>query len=244
VTPRDDGPPAEPGAPSTPTPARPRARWGLLAAVAATVVVLDQLTKWWATSELGDGHIVDVVWTLRLRLTRNFGSAFSLGQGRGVLISLLALVVVAVLLRSGRHATRPAAALALGLVLGGAVGNLVDRAFRAGEGFLGGGVVDFVDLQWWPVFNVADMGVVCGAALLVVVSWREEAVRAGVGSQAAPEVEAGGANGPDDAGAGKGAGDRAGGGEAGSAVDGNGDPGRVGRTGPEPREAAASGDEP
>jgi signal peptidase II len=166
------------GSPSTPTRARARARWGLLAVVALGVVVADQLTKWWATSELGDGHSIDLVWTLRLRLTRNFGSAFSLGQGRGALISVLALVVVGVLLRSGRHATRPAAAVALGLVLGGAVGNLADRAFRVGDGFLGGGVVDFIDLQWWPVFNVADMGVVCGALLLVLVSWRDEAERA------------------------------------------------------------------
>jgi signal peptidase II len=155
--------------------ARPRPRWGLLAAVAGAVLVVDQLTKWWATTELADGHSIDLVWSLRFRLTRNFGSAFSLGQGRGALISLLAIAVVAVLLRSGRHATRPVAALALGLVLGGAVGNLTDRAFRAGDGFLGGGVVDFIDLQWWPVFNVADMGVVCGAVLLVFASWREEA---------------------------------------------------------------------
>lgn len=171
------------GSPSTPSRDRARARWGLLALVALGVVVADQLTKWWATSELGDGHSIDLVWTLRLRLTRNFGSAFSLGQGRGALISVLALVVVAVLLRSGRHATRPAAAVALGLVLGGAVGNLADRAFRAGDGFLGGGVVDFIDLQWWPVFNVADMGVVCGAMLLVLVSWRDEVEQAAAEGQ-------------------------------------------------------------
>ena len=176
------------GSPSAPSPARPR--WGLLAAIAVAVVVADQLTKWWATAELSDGHSVDLLWTLRLRLTRNFGSAFSLGQGRGALISLLALGVVAVLLRSGRHATRPAAAAALGLVLGGAMGNLADRAFRAGEGLLGGGVVDFIDLQWWPVFNVADMGVVCGATLLVVVSWRDEAERSSADDDdAASEAE-------------------------------------------------------
>jgi signal peptidase II len=142
------------------------------------VVVLDQLTKWWAVDRLSNGRIIDVVWTLQFRLTTNTGSAFSLGQGRGALISLLALVVVAVLLRSGRHATSLMAAVALGLVLGGALGNLTDRAFRSGEGFLGGGVVDFIDFQWWPVFNVADMGVVCGALLLLVSSWRDEDQRA------------------------------------------------------------------
>lgn len=134
--------------------------------------VADQLSKWWAVDTL-DTRTIDVVWTLRFRLALNHGAAFSLSQGRGALISLLALVVVGVLLRSGRHATRPLAAVALGLVLGGALGNLSDRAFREGEGFLGGGVVDFVDFQWWPIFNVADMGVVCGAVLLIAASWRE-----------------------------------------------------------------------
>ncbi|HMG43411.1 MAG TPA: signal peptidase II [Acidimicrobiales bacterium] len=149
-----------------------RARWSLLIGVAVAVYVADQLSKWWAVDTL-DTRTIDVVWTLRFRLALNHGAAFSLSQGRGALISLLALVVVGVLLRSGRHATRPLAAVALGLVLGGALGNLSDRAFREGEGFLGGGVVDFVDFQWWPIFNVADMGVVCGAVLLIAASWRE-----------------------------------------------------------------------
>lgn len=151
------------------------ARWGLLALVAVAVLVADQLTKWWALTNLDHGRVIDVVWTLRFALAFNTGSAFSLAQGRGAVISVLALVVVAVLLRTGRHATRPSAAVALGLVLGGAVGNLSDRAFRDGDRFLGGAVVDFVDLQWWPVFNVADMAVVCGAFLLLVSSWRDEA---------------------------------------------------------------------
>jgi signal peptidase II len=160
-------------------PGRTRAgfRWALIGAVAAVVLALDQLTKWWAVEELANGRVVDVVWTLRFKLAYNTGSAFSLAQGRGALISVLALVVVAVLLRTGRHATRPLTALALGLVVGGALGNLADRAFRDGpgdQGFLGGAVVDFVDLQWWPVFNLADSAIVVGAVLLVMGSWREE----------------------------------------------------------------------
>jgi hypothetical protein len=75
--------------------------------------------------------------------------------------------------RTGRHERSVPMAVALGLVVGGAVGNLADRAFRAGDGLFGGGVVDFVDLQWWPVFNVADVCVVVGACLLFVVQWRE-----------------------------------------------------------------------
>ncbi|HKH24609.1 MAG TPA: signal peptidase II [Acidimicrobiales bacterium] len=164
--------------PSSDAPVRPatvagRARWALLLGTAAVVLGLDQLTKWWALDSL-PGRVVEVVWTLRFRLAINYGSAFSVAQGRGALISLLALVIVAVLLRSGRYATRPASALAIGLVVGGALGNLIDRAVRAGDGFLGGGVVDFVDLQWWPVFNVADAAIVVGAALLFLTQLRDD----------------------------------------------------------------------
>jgi signal peptidase II len=151
------------------------ARWPLLLGVAAAVLALDQLTKAWAVEALDDGHVIDLVGSLRLRLVVNHGAAFSLSDGRGPLISLLALAVVAVLLHTGRRTARPAMAVALGLVVGGALGNLTDRAFRAGDGLLGGGVIDFVDLQWWPVFNVADSGVVVGAVLLFLLQLNEEA---------------------------------------------------------------------
>jgi len=159
-----------------------RARWSLLLGVAAAVLALDQLTKAWAVAALDGGRTIDLVGSLRLRLTINYGSAFSLANGRGAPISLLALVVAAILLRTGRHATRAPMAVALGLVVGGAFGNLVDRAVRAGDGFLGGGVVDFVDLQWWPVFNVADAAIVTGAALLFVVQWRDTGAGGAAGS--------------------------------------------------------------
>ncbi|HEY8544207.1 MAG TPA: signal peptidase II [Acidimicrobiales bacterium] len=178
-----------------------RARWPLLLAVAAFVFAADQLSKWWAVETL-DTRIIDVVGSLRFRLALNHGAAFSLSQGRGPLISVLALVVVAVLLRTGRHATRPLAALALGMVVGGALGNLADRAFREGEGFLGGGVVDFIDLQWWPIFNVADMGVVCGAILLVLLTWREPEPSSGAGDGGDAGSEAVGSEGSAGAGAG------------------------------------------
>ena len=170
----DDAPAADgPAAEATDVAPPRQARWALLLAVAAVVLALDQLSKAWVVSELGDGRTIELVGSLRLRLTMNYGSAFSLANGRGALISLLALVVVAVLLRTGRHARSPVMAVALGLVVGGALGNLLDRAFRAGDGFLGGGVVDFVDLQWWPVFNLADSAIVVGAIALFVVQWRE-----------------------------------------------------------------------
>jgi signal peptidase II len=143
------------------------ARLPLVLGVAVAALVADQLSKWWAVTTLDD-RTIDVVWTLRLNLTFNFGSAFSLRWANGPVISLVVVIVVVALLFSGAGAHSRVAATGLGLVLGGAVGNLADRIFRAGDGFLGGGVVDFIDLQWWPVFNVADMSVVIGAGLLVL----------------------------------------------------------------------------
>lgn len=155
------------------------ARLGTVACLAAVVLAVDQLTKHWALNRLSDGSIIEVVGSLQFRLTFNTGTAFSLGSGRnlGPYIAVLALVVVGWLLWSGHSASRPGA-VAAGLVAGGAVGNLVDRALRAGPwgtdaGFMGGAVVDFIDLQWWPVFNVADAGIVLGALALVVASFFE-----------------------------------------------------------------------
>ena len=135
--------------------------------VAAIVLALDQLTKWWALATVSD-RTIDVVWTLRLHVTHNTGAAFSLfaGSGIGPLIALVAVGIVGVLLWPGRFVTSRLGTVALGMVLGGAVGNLIDRVFR-GEGVLDGAVVDFIDLQWWPVFNVADAAVVVGSILLV-----------------------------------------------------------------------------
>ncbi len=140
--------------------------------VALGVIVLDQVTKQVALSALADGP-VDLVGSLRFKLAFNSGTAFSLGSGRGGLISLLGLVVVAFLLRSVLTWPGRLPALVAGMVAGGAVGNLLDRVFRDGSGgVIGGHVVDFIDLQWWPVFNVADIGIVVGAILLALVSFR------------------------------------------------------------------------
>jgi signal peptidase II len=140
----------------------------VVAAVALAVVAVDQLTKAWAVNALDDGHDVDVVWTLRFHLTFNGGMAFSQGRGLGPVIGVLAIVVVAVLLISLRRTGSTVASVAVGLVVGGAAGNILDRLFRSGDGFLTGEVVDFIDLQWWPVFNVADAAVVIGGILLLL----------------------------------------------------------------------------
>ena len=89
------------------------------------------------------------------------------------MIAILAIAVVVVLIAIGRNLGTTIGVVSLGLVLGGALGNLVDRAFRDGSGFLGGAVIDFIDLQWWPVFNVADMAVTIGGVLLVLTASKD-----------------------------------------------------------------------
>jgi signal peptidase II len=101
-------------------------------------------------------------------------------------------VVVVLLARLGRTMVSPVGVVALGLVMGGAVGNLVDRIFRDGGGFLHGAVVDFIDLRWWPVFTVADMAIVVGGALLIFGGFGRGGDR-GIGA----EVGEGPGSGPD-----------------------------------------------
>ena len=145
-----------------------RNRWMVPALAGAAVLLLDQLTKWWASEALAD-RTIDLVWTLRLHLVFNTGAAFSQGEGWGPLFAVLILLVVALLVRQGAGTDDPMTRIAVGVVIGGAIGNLADRAFREGGGFFGGAVIDFIDLQWWPVFNVADSAIVVGGVLVV---WR------------------------------------------------------------------------
>lgn len=141
------------------------------AAVAVAVIACDQITKQWALWALDTGPI-DLVWTLRLRLTFNSGMAFGAGSGIGPLIGVAALAVVVILVRHTLQGESRRARLASGILLGGAVGNLIDRLLRD-EAWLRGSVVDFIDLQWFPVFNVADMAINLGAVLLVIAMWLE-----------------------------------------------------------------------
>jgi signal peptidase II len=154
----------------TTTQAPPRHLTLLSVVIAGVVVLLDQLTKRWAVNALANGRTVDVVGSLRFNLTHNSGMAFSRGTGVGPVIGVVALVVVVVLLASLRRNGSVVSTVGLGLVIGGAIGNVLDRLFRSGEGFLGGAVVDFIDLQWWPVFNVADAAITTGGVILVVGS--------------------------------------------------------------------------
>lgn len=135
--------------------------------VAAVVVGLDQLSKHWAVSQLNDGHTVHVLWTLQFNLAFNSGMAFGSGQGLGPLIGVIAVVVVVFLLLSLRQASGKLSVVAIGLIVGGAMGNIVDRLFRE-DAWLHGRVVDFIDFQWFPIFNIADMCVNVGGGLLIV----------------------------------------------------------------------------
>ena len=141
-------------------------------AVASGVVALDQITKHWAVSSLNDGRIIDVLGSLRFNLSFNRGMAFSQGTGLGPFIGVLGILVVLYLL-IGMRKSSVSGAVFVGLVAGGAAGNIVDRLFR-GEAWLRGAVVDFIDLQWWPVFNIADAAICIGGALLVFTSFRTE----------------------------------------------------------------------
>jgi len=146
-------------------------------ALAALVVLLDQISKFWVASAFRYGEALEVSGFFNLVLVYNKGAAFSFlasadGWQRGFFISvgLVAAVVIGVLL--ARHAGERLFCLALALVLGGAIGNVIDRiAF--------GHVVDFLDFHaagWhWPAFNLADSAITAGAALLVIDSFRPRA---------------------------------------------------------------------
>ncbi|HVM67847.1 MAG TPA: signal peptidase II [Acidimicrobiales bacterium] len=144
-------------------PVRSRRGWALILGVAAAVVVVDQLTKTWALHHLRDGPR-HVVWTLRFNLTFNTGIAFSQASGSTAVVTVIALVVVALLLVIARRTGGALTGVVLGLVIGGAVGNLLDRLVR----HHGGAVIDFIDLQWWPVFNVADAAITIGVVIALV----------------------------------------------------------------------------
>jgi signal peptidase II len=144
-------------------------------AIAAAVVLVDQLTKHWAQNALIDSS-KHVIWTLQLNLSFNSGMAFSAGRGVGPIIGAVAIVVIIGLAVSARRAARDSrlAAVAAGLVVGGAIGNLADRLFR-GDGWLHGSVIDFIDLQWFPIFNVADAAITVGGALFILWTLRRPA---------------------------------------------------------------------
>jgi signal peptidase II len=161
---------AEPESAPAPASARSPRRLRLLLSVAAVVLTLDIVTKVLAVRLLPPGQPVSIIGdTVTWTLVRNSGAAFSMATGYTWVLTLIATGVVAGIFWMGRRLVSPWWAVGLGMILGGAMGNLVDRFFRS-PGPLRGHVVDFRSVGWWPVFNVADPSVVGGAILLVVLS--------------------------------------------------------------------------
>jgi signal peptidase II len=144
----------------------------VLTVAAVLVYAADQLAKAWALAHLSPDVPRDVVGSaLRFNLTRNAGAAFSIGTGATWILTLIAASVVVVIIVSSRRLGSRGWAWALGLLLGGSVGNLTDRLLRP-PGLGRGHVVDFVQLPHWPIFNVADSAIVTAAVLIGLLALR------------------------------------------------------------------------
>ena len=143
----------------------------MLAGVAAFVLAADAITKALVVVHLREGQPVHVLGTvLMLNLLRNPGAAFGVGTGDTIVFTAIAAIVVVYIVRTARNLRSTAWAITLGLLLGGALGNLADRIFRA-PGFLRGNVVDWIEVtRYWPVFNLADSAIVCGGILTVLLA--------------------------------------------------------------------------
>ncbi len=141
--------------------------WRAPILLAIGVVIADQLTKHWAVNRLSDDRVIELFWTLQFNLAFNSGMAFSRGQGLGPIIAVVATVVIVWLLVSLRTTGGRLNTFGIGCVIGGAAGNLIDRAFRQ-DAWLHGAVVDFIDFQWFPIFNIADIAINVGAGALIL----------------------------------------------------------------------------
>jgi signal peptidase II len=144
----------------------------VLLAVAVTVLVTDVITKVVIVATLSDRAPVRMLGGfLTLRVTRNPGAAFSIGPSLTVVFAVIAVGVIVFILRTSRRIRSLAWAVTLGLLLGGATGNLTDRLLRY-PGPFRGYVVDWIQVPHWPVFNVADSCIVCGGVLAVLLAVR------------------------------------------------------------------------
>lgn len=163
------------GTPLTSTPARPTGRHltiGLLCGVLVVGYALDQLTKAWASANLDPNRPQELVGSLlQLHLTHNPGAAFSIGTNATWVLTTIACAVVIATIFMARKLRSRVWALAIGLLLAGALGNLTDRFFRAPGGGRGE-VVDFLQLPHWPIFNVADCCVVTAGVLIALLALR------------------------------------------------------------------------
>tara|TARA_Y100001970_G_C13680370_1_gene577408 strand:- start:58 stop:555 length:498 start_codon:yes stop_codon:yes gene_type:complete len=141
---------------------------------ALVILAIDQVTKILAVAKLEDREPIDLFWTLRLNVIRNKGASFSLGTAYTSLLAVVAILAAIAIFTLSKSAKTPVSSAFFGVVLGGVLGNVIDRIFRSRGGFLNGGVVDFIDFQWWPIFNVADMALVVGLPILLILRLRED----------------------------------------------------------------------
>lgn len=140
--------------------------------VSGIVLALDLVSKIVAVATLSERAPIELLGgLLTLRLTRNAGAAFSIGVGMTVVFTAVAVVVIVAILRMARRLYSLPWAIALGGLLGGALGNLTDRIFRS-PGVFRGHVVDFIELPNWPVFNVADSAIVGAGVLMFALAAR------------------------------------------------------------------------
>ncbi|WP_329258339.1 signal peptidase II [Actinoallomurus sp. NBC_01490] len=151
---------------------RPR-RIGVLVAIAVATLALDAISKAIVVATLPDRpQPVELLGgLLTLRVIRNSGAAFNIGTGMTLVFTVIAAGVVVAILRYARRLRSLPWAVTLGLLLGGALGNLADRLFRS-PGVFRGHVVDWIELPHWPVFNLADASIVCGGVLAVLLASR------------------------------------------------------------------------
>ncbi len=138
---------------------------------AAVVILADRLTKLWALNALADGRIVALDGVLEFQLSFNTGAAYGLFKGGGSLIAGAALVATGLIIYALRSIERRYEAITLGAIMGGALGNLIDRIAR-GPGWFDGAVVDWIGTPLWPNFNIADSAISVGAVLLILASFR------------------------------------------------------------------------
>jgi signal peptidase II len=151
---------------------RGRRRIPVLIGVAAFAFLLDLVSKVLVVAELEHQGSIQVIGTyLQLEVVRNPGAAFGFGQALTVVLTAIAIAVIVVIARLARKLYSSPWAVALGLLLGGAFGNLTDRLFRS-PGVFRGEVVDFIAPTHFAVFNLADSAIVCGGILIVLLSFR------------------------------------------------------------------------
>ena len=143
----------------------------LAALIALATVVADQVTKVWAVATV-DGEPIRVIGDrfLRLVVSRNTGASFSSFQGGGMWIGLIVTGIIVFIVIAMSRSERRMETIALGFVLGGAVGNLIDRIVRA-DGFLDGAVIDWIDFSFFPSFNVADIAINVGVGLILLAAF-------------------------------------------------------------------------